>query len=73
MREDRGDSTSASDLKWLALILLVGFLIRIPFWTSFRYPFSYDIMIFFLTGANLTDGLNFYTFQVKHFSDFFNY
>ena len=73
MREDQGDSTSVSDVKWLILIFLVGFLVRIPFWTSARYPFSYDIMIFFLTGTNLVDGLNFYSFQVRHFSDFFNY
>jgi len=73
MRGDQGDEDLSSDLKWVALVLLIGLLVRLPFWISAQYPFSYDIMIFFLTGENLVDGLNFYSFQVEHFSDFFNY
>jgi len=73
MDEGKGSTASISEIKWLVLILLFGLLIRIPFWVSADYPFSYDILVFFLTGQNLVDGLNFYTFQVEHFSDFFNY
>ncbi len=70
-RSYRGDSIS--DLIWLGGILVLGFLIRAYFWLPLGVPFSYDVSVFFLTGANIVDGLNFYSFQVEHFHDYFNY
>ncbi len=73
MEENQERTLSISDLIWLILILAFGFIIRIPFWSNLTVPFSYDVLVFFLTGVNLVNGVNFYSFQVEHFYDYFNY
>ena len=73
MEEESKQASHTPYLKWLMIILAFGFLIRARFWSTYGVPFSYDILIFFLTGGNLVNGLNFYSFQVEHFYDYFNY
>ena len=67
------DWKEAKYLVSLILISLFGLLIRVPFWSSFEYPYSYDLLVYFLTGQNVLDGLNWYRFQMDHFYDYFNY
>ena len=57
----------------LVLILLFGLLVRVPFWSRIKHPYSYDLLIYFLTGGNVLDGLNWYRFQMDYFYDYFNY
>ena len=73
MGDKQERTTPIPDLKWLIVILAFGFLIRYRYWSTLGVPFSYDVLVFFLTGVNLVDGLNFYSFQVEHFYDYFNY
>ena len=73
MEERRNRATSIPDLKRLAVVLALGLLIRYYFWSVLGVPFGYDVLVFFLTGENLVDGLNFYSFQAEHFYDYFNY